>query len=116
MEIDRNIFESYIHNITIKDEEKKWLYSLSSYNKINNAGYYYCSDTSCEGRGLIRYEASDIYEYEKINKNIEIFTVTKKHSLIYTEHIFNKQKELINEINNCNKSNKKKIIRIYIFM
>ena len=54
---------------------------------------------------------------KKINKNIEIFTVTKKHSLIYTEHIFNKQKELINEINNCNKSNKKKNyqnIHIYI--
>ena len=105
---DRNIFESNIHNITVKDGEKKWFYSLSSYNKINNTGYYYCSDTNCEGRDLIRYDASDVCEFEKINEDVEKFTATKKHSLIYTDHSYNKQKEIINEINTSSKNNIKK--------
>ena len=33
---NKNNFELNVHNINIKDKEKKWTYSLSSYNKINN--------------------------------------------------------------------------------
>ena len=36
--------------------------------------------------------------------------------MIYTEHIFNKQKEIINEINNSDKSNIKKKLSEYTYL
>ncbi len=85
---------------------------MPSWNKKNNIAYYYCSDTSCKGCGLVRYELNTNNEYEKLKKNIEQFIITKEHSIPYIEHNYQKNKEIINDINNKTKKEiKSKLIK-----
>lgn len=49
-ELEKNI--QYFEYIEEKNNNKfYWKYSLSKYHIKTNPGYYYCSDTSCNGKG-----------------------------------------------------------------
>ena len=59
-------FRKSIQYVNYYDNDKFWKYSLSSFNETNKTGYYYCSDTSCKGRGMIKYELDINTEYNKL--------------------------------------------------
>ena len=61
-------------------------------NKNINTTYYYCSDTDCKDRALIKFVFNFKSEYEKIIKREENFKLIKKHSLDYYELFYNKYK------------------------
>ena len=49
----------------IKNDKQIWKYSLSNYNKSSNSAYYYCSDTSCKGKGTYNFNDEIKSEFEK---------------------------------------------------
>ena len=65
-------------------------FSLSSYN---NTSHYYCGNTSCKGKRLIKYELNLQLEYETIDKEIDNFEITRDHS-------YQKYKQVFEDINN----------------
>ena len=88
----------------MKKDDKYWRFSLSSFNKSNNTGYYYYSDTSCKDKGLIKFEMDLGHKYESKDKEIEKFVKTKDHSFDFEEHSFQKYKQVLADINNKQKN------------
>ena len=77
---DKCEFLKGIQYLEILEGTKIWKYSISRYNEHADTGYYYCSDTSCNGRGT--------YYFKKENKNIlenkednDKFNLTKEHDI-----------------------------------
>ena len=53
---------------------------MSSYNQNNSTGYYYCSDTTCRARCLIKFSLDAKTENNKINNDQENFNLTNNHN------------------------------------
>ena len=101
-DFEKNI--QYIEYTELKDGIKyKWKFSLSKYNKNTNTGYYYCSDTSCNGTG---------YYIFKLNKDNTLFEMIKEeefnlktlHTLAYEDHTYVIDKSLESDYKNLNKT------------
>ena len=75
-----------ISHLLIKDNKKIWKYSLSSFNKTSNTGYYYCSDTSCSGKGTYKFELNESNEFSNNKSNKDNFSISKKHNIPYDNH------------------------------
>ena len=70
----------------IKSDNQIWKYSISNYNKSSNSAYYYCSDTSCNGKGTYNFNDEIKSEFEKKIGNKETFQITKEHTIEYSQH------------------------------
>ena len=92
-----------IQYVLKKENNKIWKFSLSSYNKSNTTAYYYCSDTNCTGRGLIKYILDGNTEYEKKINGKEELINTKNHSIDYEDHSYQKYKQVILDLEQINK-------------
>jgi len=97
---NKSDIEKSIQYYILKKDDKYCRFSLSSFNKSNNTGYYYCSDTSCKAKGLIKFEIDLDHEYESKDKEIEKFVITKDHSFDFEEHSYQKYKQVLEDINN----------------
>ena len=65
---NKNLKDEFKKNIQYKlkkEENKIWKFSLSSDNNSNTTAYYYCSDTYCKGRALIKYILDGKIEHKK---------------------------------------------------
>lgn len=105
---NKSEFLKNIHYLEIKDGKKTWKYALSQYNDKSNSGYYYCSDTTCKGKGTYTFNQNNITEYEKKINKLENFELTKEHTLTYEKHNYNINIEVYQDINN--NINKKDLI------
>ena len=86
--MDKSEFEKSIQYIEyIDDNKKNWKFSLSKYNKNNNKGYNYCSDTSCNGKAINIFNRNNNKDFIENIKNDE-FKLEKNHSLGYEEHSY----------------------------
>ena len=91
-------FYKGIRHLVIKEENKLWKCSIGCCDNKNNTSYYYCSDTKCSGRGLVRFDVNEKTEYDKKEKDLENFILTKEHSFPYEEHSYQKYKTIKKEI------------------
>ena len=96
---DKSEFLKGIQYLEILDGTKIWKYSISRYNEHSDTGYYYCSDTSCNGRGT--------YYFKKENKNLfgnkkdnDKFNITKEHNIDFEHHNYNINQMAIKDIMN----------------
>ena len=97
---DKNEFLRGIQYLEIKEGNKIWKYSISTYNKNSNTAYYYCNDTSCSGKGTYVLNNENKTEFEKKFNNNEFFYLTKDHSIDYEHHNYNINEKTIKDIYN----------------
>ena len=95
---DKSEFLKNIQYLMIKNNEQIWKYSISNYNKSSNSAYYYCSDTSCKGKGTYSFNDEIKSEFEKKIGNKEPFQLTKEHSIEYSQHNYVINEETIGDL------------------
>ena len=60
---------------------------MSKFHKKTNTGYYYCSDTSCKGKGYNVFKIDNIRcLYDTIKE--EFFKISTEHNIPYEEHTY----------------------------
>ena len=118
--MDKSEFEKSIQYIEyIDDNKKNRKFSLSKYNKNNNTGYYYCSDTSCNGKAINIFSRDKNKDIIKNIKNDE-FKLEKNHSLDYEEHSYTikdiivKDYQTINNFELKNKFKNYKYLKLFL--
>ena len=100
-------FENNIQYIEINEEKNGinflWKYSLSKYHANTNTGYYYCSDTNCNGTGYNIFKIDDNKNLTELLKE-DKFNISNQHSIPYEDHSYVIDKSIINDYNNLNKN------------
>ena len=97
----------------IKEGEKDWKYTLSSYKENNNTGYYKCSDSYCNARASYSIKnitkKTNIYNNNNLDNNKEqfkenYFSLNKEHTIAYEKHSYNKYDLIKKDMLNLNKN------------
>ena len=100
--MDNKIKKSFKY-LYLKNNNKKFRFSLSKYIPETKTGYYKCYDSECKAIGKIQFNYEDILNLDLFNNifiDNENFILTKKHSKEYINHSYKRKEIILNDIKN----------------
>ena len=102
-------FKASIKYLYIEKNKLKFRYSLSKFIDKTNTAYYNCYDSTCNARGIIKFNEDNInnYDFTDIYKDNEFFQLTKKHTKNYENHSYKRNETIKNDFNNNDITNEK---------